>query len=56
MGLLNCPPTKPHCNTKIRKRDDMTETNKAIEREGHDTSTLDEILCDLDMGLVIVYF
>ncbi len=40
--------TKPHDNTKIRICVDMTEANKAIERERHVTPTLDDILSDLD--------
>lgn len=40
--------TKPHDNTKIRICVDMTEVNKAIERERHVTPTLDDILSDLD--------
>jgi hypothetical protein len=40
--------TKPHDNTKIRICVDVTEANKAIERERHVTPTLDDILSDLD--------
>ena len=44
--------TKPHDNTQIRICVDMTEANKAIERERHITPTLDDILSDLDGAVV----